>query len=173
MDEKDVVTTETPIDYKAEYEKQKARADGLEIEVGKQKTEKDKYARECKAYEEEKRAKMTEEERKTQEQQEMLDKYKAMESEVAQMKLEKDLLANGFTADESEKLIKGNFAVKDIAEIIKARVDSAVKSATAEFTKNSTSQSLMGKGSADGQGGKSDFQLHQESKKKADKIVEL
>lgn len=175
MDENNVVITETPIDYKAEYEKQKARADGLEIEVGKQKGLKDKYASENAEYKRKAEAQMSEEEKRAKEQQEMLTKYQEMESKVAQMELKEKLLTNGFTAEESEKLIKSGLAVgavEQIAEIIKARVDTAVKSVEAGQTKTST-QSLMGKGSADGQGAKSDFQLHQESKKKSSNVVDL
>lgn len=176
MEEKSAVTPETPtFDYKAAYEKKLAEIDSLTKEVEKQKGLKDDYARENRAYKDKEKERLPEEEKRKQEQQEMLEKYKAMENEVAQMKLEKDLLANGFTTEESEKLVKSGItveAVKPFAEIIKARVDSSVKSATAEFTKNSTSQPLMGKGSADGNA-KSDFQVHQESKKKSSNIVEL
>lgn len=163
---------ETTIDYEAEYKKVLAERDSYKLEAEKQKGLKDKYATENADYKRKAEAQMSEEEKRVKEQQEMQDKYKEMESKVAKMELEKDLLANGFTTEESEKLIKSNFAVKDIATIIKERVDTAVKSAQAEFTKNSTSKSLMGNGTADGQD-KSDFQAYQESKKTTNNIVEL
>lgn len=164
---------ETTINYEAEYKKAIAERDNAIAEANKQKGLKDKYASENAEYKRKAEAQMSEEEKRVKEQQEMQDKYKEMESKVAKMELEKDLLANGFTTEESEKLIKSNFAVKDIATIIKERVDTAVKSAQAEFTKNSTSKSLMGNGTANEKETKSDFQVYQESKKVTNNIVEL
>lgn len=163
---------ETTINYEAEYKKAIAERDNAIAEANKQKGLKDKYASENAEYKRKAEAQMSEEEKRAKEWQEVLDSREQMQKELSQMKLEKALLSNGFTAEESEKLIKSNFAVKDIATIIKERVDTAVKSAQAEFTKNSTSKSLMGNGTADGQG-KSDFQVYQESKKVTNNIVEL
>lgn len=172
--------TEMTINYEEAYKKAIAERDSYKLEAEKQKGLKDKYASEnadykkkAEDYKKQVESQMSEEEKKAKEWQELLDSKKEMESKLSQMQLEKDLLANGFTTEESEKLIKGNFAVKDIATIIKERVDSAVKSAQAEFTKNSTSQSLMGKGSTDGKETKSAFQSYQESKKTTNNIVEL
>ena len=81
--------------------------------------------------------------------------------------------AFGFTAEETAKLIDGNFAPKDIADIIKARVDEGVKSAKAEATKASTAGTLLGNGTANKGEEKSDFQKHQESKAQAETIVKL
>lgn len=144
-------TVETNVGNNAELEAKLAealkRAEIAEAEVTKQKNLKDTYAKENADYKRKAEAQMTEEEKRAKEWQEMLDSKNKMETELAQMKLEKECLANGFTAEESEKLIKGNFAVKDIAEIIKAKVDEAVKSAKAEMTKGSTSNGLLGSGS--------------------------
>lgn len=163
----------TTVDYKAEYEKMVAQNKGLQAEVEKQKRMKDQYATENADYKKKAEAQMTEEEKRAKEWQEMLDSKSKMETELAQMKLEKDCLSNGFTAEESEKLIKGNFAVKDIAEIIKTRVEEAVKSAKAEMTKGSTTNGLLGKGTAEKGNEKSDFQKYQESKSKNNQIVKL
>ena len=95
-----------------------------------------------------------------------------MEAEIKTMKLEKDLLSNGFTPEESAKLIKDNFAVTTIAEIMKAKVEEAVKSAKAELIKDTTPSSPMGNGTAKGDG-KSDFQKFQESKKQTNNKIEL
>lgn len=163
----------TTVDYKAEYEKMLAERDNYKAEAEKQKRMKDQYATENADYKKKAEAQMTEEEKRAKEWQEMLDSKTKMETELAQMKLEKECLANGFTAEESEKLIKGNFAVKDIAEIIKSKVDEAVKSAKAEMTKGSTSNGLLGKGTAEKGNEKSDFQKRQESRQKQTNIVEL
>ncbi len=170
-------TVETNVGNNAELEAKLAealkRAEIAEAEATKQKNLKDTYAKENADYKRKAEAQMTEEEKRAKEWQEMLDSKSKMETELAQMKLEKECLANGFTAQESEKLIKGNFAVKDIAEIIKSKVDEAVKSAKAEMTKGSTSNGLLGKGSTESGNEKSDFQKRQESRQKETKIVEL
>ncbi len=165
-----VETSET--DYKALYEQTLKRAETAEAEAKKQKGLKDTYATENAEYKRKAEAQMSDEEKKAKELQELLDGKKNLEAEVAQLKLEKEFVANGFSAEETEKLIKGNFAVKDIADIIKARCEEAVKSAKAEATKSSTADTLLGNGSAKPDA-KSDFQKHQESKKTKSTVVEL
>ena len=160
-------------DYKALYEQTLKRAESAEAEAKKQKGLKDTYATENAEYKRKAEAQMTDDEKKAKELQELIDGKKSLEAEVAKLKLERDFSANGFTAEETAKLIDGNFAPKDLADIIKARVDEAVKSAKAESTKNSTADSLLGKGSADKGEAKSDFQKHQESKQAKSTIVEL
>ncbi len=158
--------TQTPEkDYKQEYEKQLLEIEKLKNAISKTNSENAEYKRKAEAQ-------MSEEEKKAKEWKDLLAQNEEMNAKLAQMQLEKDLLSNGFTAEESKKLIDGKFAVKDIASIIKERVDMAVKSAKAEFTKNSTAQSLMGNGSAD-KNTKSAFQVFQESKKTTNNIVEL
>jgi hypothetical protein len=116
---------------------------------------------------------MTDDEKKAKELQELIDGKKSLEAEVAKLKLERDFSANGFSAEETAKLLDGNFAPKDLADIIKARVDEAVKSAKAEATKSSTAETLLGNGTANKGDAKSDFQKHQESKAQAETIVKL
>ena len=169
--ETNVGKTETT-DYKALYEQTLKRAETAEAEASKQKGLKDTYAKENAEYKRKEAAQLPEEERKAKEWQELLDGKANLEAEVAQLKLEKEFVANGFSAEETEKLIKGNFAVKDIADIIKARCEESVKSAKAEATKSSTAETLLGNGSAKGDV-KSDFQKHQESKQAKSTIVEL
>ena len=169
--ENTVTTPET--DYKALYEQTLKRAETAEAEATKQKGLKDSYAKENADYKRKAEAQMTDEEKRAKEWQDMVDGKSKLEAEIAQLKLEKEFVANGFSAEETEKLIKGKFAVKDIADIIKARCDEAVKSAKAEGIKNSTTDSLLGKGSTTTANEKSDFQKHQESKQKQSTIVEL
>jgi len=130
---------EQQIDYRAKYEE-------ALLEIEKQKKVKDQYATENANYKKKEIEKMTDEEKKANELKELIDSKNKMEAELNQMRLEKDLLANGFTAEESEKLIKGNFAVKDIADIIKARLEASEKSIRAELIKNSTPTQPMGSG---------------------------
>ena len=165
--------TNTAIDYEAEYKKVLAERDSFKAEAEKQKSMKDKYATENAEYKRKETAQMSDDEKKAKELQDIVAERDSFKSELAQLKLEKECLANNFTTEETEKLIKGNFAVKDIAEIIKARVEEAVKSAKAEFTKNTNSDSLLGKGTANTADSKSDFQRRQESRQKQSNIVEL
>lgn len=159
-------------DYKALYEQTLKRAESAEAEAKKQKGLKDTYATENAEYKRKAEAQMSDDEKKAKELQDLIDGKKSLEAEVAKLKLERDFSANGFTAEETAKLIDGNFAPKDLADIIKARVDEAVKSAKAEATKTSTADTLLGNGSANGDT-KSDFQKHQESKMQTENIVKL
>ena len=160
-------------DYKALYEQTLKRAETAEAEAKKQKGLKDTYATENAEYKRKAEAQMTDDEKKAKELQELIDGKKSLEAEVAKLKLERDFSANGFSAEETAKLLDGNFAPKDLADIIKARVDEAVKSAKAEATKSSTAETLLGNGTANNGDAKSDFQKHQESKAQAETIVKL
>lgn len=167
------VNTGTQIDYEAEYNKMVAERDSYKAEAEKQKRMKDQYATENADYKKKAEAQMSDEEKRAKEHKELLDSKANLEAEIAKLKLEKEFSANGFSAEETAKLIDGNFAPKDIADIIKARVDEGVKSAKAEATKSSTADTLLGNGSANKGDAKSDFQKHQESRQTKSTIVEL
>lgn len=174
MDEQNTNTTNDTtktVDYEAEYKKAIAERDNFKAEAEKQKQLKDKYASENADYKRKAESQLSDDEKKAKEMQDLLADKERMESELSQMRLEKELLANGFSGAETEKLIKNNFSVKDIAEIVKTRVDEAVKSARAEFTKNTTAKSPMGNGSSEN--AKSDFQIRQEERKRTNNIVNL
>lgn len=149
-------TTDTPtnnqIDYESEYKKVLAERDSYKAEAEKQKGLKDKYASENADYKKKEIDKMTDDEKRQKEYQDIMESNKKMEAELRTMKLEKELLSNGFTGEESEKLINGNFAVKDIADIIKAKVEEAVKSTKAELLKGSTTTPPMGSPTTNGNG---------------------
>lgn len=162
-------TTET-INYEEAYNKVVAERDEALKEVSKQKSIKDKYASENAEYKRKAEENLTAEEKKAKELDELVQSNEKMKAEIRQMQLERDLLANGFSSEESAVLINGNFAVKDIADIIKNRVEQAVKSASIESTKNSTSRSLMGNGTATD---KSLFQQYQEQKTKSNKEIKF
>ena len=159
------------VDYKAEYEKMLAERDTYKAEAEKQKRMKDQYATENADYKKRAEAQMSEEEKRAKELKDLIDSKNKTESELQQLKLEKECLANGFNSSECAKLIESKFSVKTISEIIKARVDEAVKSAKAEMTKGSTSKTLLGGGNTETT--KSAFQKHQESKITENNIVKL
>lgn len=160
------------IDYESEYKKILAERDSYKAEAEKQKGLKDKYASENADYKKKELDKMTDDEKKAKEYQELIEAKNKMEAEIHAMKLEKELLSEGFTVEESEKLITTNFAVKTIAEIVKSKVDLAVKSAKAEGIKGTTPNSPLGNGIAKGDN-KSDFQKYQETKTKTNNEVKL
>lgn len=160
--------SETPpsVNYEQEYKK-------LQIELEKQKKLKDDYAKESAGYKKQLAEKMTDDEKNAQAQKEFADRMAILEAENKSMKLEKELLTSGFTTEESEKLIKGNFAIKDIAEILKTRVEDAVKSARAELIKETTPSSPMGNGTTNNTQDKTGFQKFQESQKQKTNRVEI
>lgn len=155
--------TDTPpsIDYESEYKKMLAERDAFKAEAEKQKGLKDKYASENAGYKKKELEKMTDDEKRAKEYQDLVESKNKMEEEIRMMRLERDLLSNGFSAEESEKLIKSNFSVAEIANIVKTRVEDAVKSAKAEAIKTDTPSSLVGNGNATGNS-KSDFQRFQD-----------
>lgn len=166
------VTTGTQIDYEAEYNKMVAERDSYKAEAEKQKRMKDQYATENADYKKKAEAQMSDEEKRAKELQDLIAGKEKAEAELAQMKLEKSGLENGFSADEVKKLIDGKFDFKVIAELVKARTDEAVKSANAAGTKGTTPENLAGNGSVGGDG-KSDYQKYQESKTQSSTKVEL
>lgn len=137
VDTQTQVTNTPSVDYEQEYKKQSLEIEKLKNAISKTNSENAEYKRK-------ELEKMSAEEKSARELQDLMESNKKMEAELRTMKLEKDLLANGFTGEESEKLINSNFAIKDIADIIKAKVDEAVKSAKAELLKGTTTTPPMG-----------------------------
>ena len=168
----DTTNTQSTIDYESEYKKVLAERDSFKAEVEKQKGLKDNYAKENAEYKRKELEKMTDDEKKAKELQDLIESKNKMEAEIRTMKLEKDLLANGFTTEESAELIKDNFAVSTIAKIMKSKIEEAVKSAKAEGLKETTPSSPMGNGTTNGET-KSGFQVYQESQEKKSKKVEI
>lgn len=169
-------TTDTPttnqIDYESEYKKVLAERDSYKAEAEKQKGLKDKYASENADYKKKEIDKMTDDEKRQKEYQDIMDSNKQMEAKLREFELKEQLFNNGFTGEESKKLIEGKFAPEVIAEIIKTKVDEAVKSSKAELLKVSTKTPPMGNGNADGNG-ESPFQTYQKSKQTNTNEVKL
>ena len=148
------------IDYESEYKKAMAEINVYKADVEKYKGLKDKYASENAEYKKKELEKLSDEEKKAKEYQDLVDSANKMKAELESMKLEKELLSEGFTSEESEKLIKSNFAVKTISEIFKSKLEEAVKSAKAEMIKTTTPSQPVGNGTAQGNA-ESDFQKFQ------------
>lgn len=167
--------TPPSIDYESEYKKMVAERDSYKAEAEKQKGLKDKYASENADYKKKELDKMTDDEKKAKEYQELIESNKKLEARLKEIETQNSLIGSGFTSEESAKLIEANFSINDInvlADIVKSKIEEAVKSAKAEGIKSGTPSSPMGKGTANGDA-KSDFQKYQESKKTSTTRVEL
>ena len=170
-----VTPTDTqPIDYEAEYKKMVAERDSFKAEAEKQKQMKDKYATENAEYKRKDLEKMSDDEKKAKEYQDLVAKSEQLATELKTMKLEKEALENGFTKDETEKLIKGNFSIKDIAEILNTRLEANTKSVTAGLMKKTTPSEPVGN-AATGSQKQNDFVAFQkrEAEKRTSGKVEL
>ena len=168
-------TNTQDIDYESEYRKMVAERDSYKAEAEKQKGLKDKYASENADYKKKELDKMTDDEKKAKEYQELVENNKKLESRLREIETQNSLIGEGFTKEESAELIKANFSINDISvlsKIIKSKIEEAVKSAKAEGIKDSTPSSPMGNGTAKG-ADKSDFQMYQESKKQSTNMIEI
>ena len=152
-------------DYKHEYEKQLMEIEKLKNAISKTNSENAEYKKK-------ELAKMSDDEKKAKEYEELVNSANQMKEELAKMKLEKEFLANGFTAEETIKLIESSSSPKTIAEIIKAKVELAIKSARAEAIKEGTAQQPMGEGTTKDTKGFG-FESYQKSKQTQINKVEL
>ena len=155
-------TQQQPVDYEKEFKALTEKYNSLNNDYIKKSDAYDKVSSENADYKRKERDKLSDEQKKAQELQDLIDGKNKIEAELKQMRLEKDLLANGFTADECTKLIDGNFAVKDIADILKARLELQEKSIRASLIKDTTPSQPMGNGTTNDSKGKSDFKKFQE-----------
>lgn len=150
------------IDYESEYKKMTAEMTRLKEAMSKTNSENAEYKKK-------ERERLSDDEKKSLEFKELVESKNKIEAELQQMKLEKDFLANGFSQDECDNLLKNNCSPKSIAEIIKVRVEQAVSSEKANQVKNSTPQTPIGKATAE----KSSFQIYQENKENNNNVVKL
>ena len=127
----------TTVDYEQEYKKQSLEIERLKNAISKTNAENAEYKRK-------ELDKMTDDEKKAKEYQDLVARSEQMATELKAMKLEKEALENGFTKAETEKLIKGNFSLKDIAEILNARITENTKSVTAGLMKQTTPSEPIG-----------------------------
>ena len=167
-------TTPPSIDYEKEYNKLLAERDSIKADVDKYKKLKDQYASENAEYKKKEIEKMSDEEKRQKEYQDLVESANKMKAELETMKLEKEFMAEGFTSEETSKLIKSNFNAKTLAEIVKSKVEEAVKSAQAEWVKDTTPPPNLDNGKG-GDSQKTEFQKRQEERfgNKPNKIVEI
>ena len=117
--------TQTPvinrdsIDYEKEYQKQAMEIERLKNAISKTNSENAEYKRK-------ELEKMSDEEKKAKELQDLIDSKTKIEAELQEMKLEKEIYAKGFTDDECAKLKKSGVSVSAIScfsDILKARIE--------------------------------------------------
>jgi hypothetical protein len=169
----ETTTPTTEAELRAALERVTKERDDAKADAETQKRMKDKYSAENAEMKRKETEKMTDEERKQKEWDELVAAKERAEQENAVMKLEREGMSNGFTAEETTKLIESKFSFKVIAEILTKKVEEATKSAMAEFTKGSTTTTPMGKGTTSTAEEKSEFQKHQESRQTTSTIVKL
>lgn len=160
-------------DYESEYKKMLAERDSYKAEAEKQKSLKDKYASENADYKKKEIDKMSAEEKSAKELQELIESNKKYQEQIARFELEKSCTDEGFSADETKKLVESKFSPKVIAEIYAERLKQAQKTFVAETIKNSTPSTPIGNGTGDGSQDKSGFQKFQESQKQQNSRVEI
>lgn len=168
-------TATATIDYEAEYKKMVAERDTYKAEAEKQKQMKDKYATENAEYKKKSIESLSAEEKRQKEYDDLVASNKNFETELNKLKTERELLANGFTAEESEKLIKDGCPiglVKTIAEMFNARKTELEKTLKAQLLKETTQSAPMGKGTV-GSDQKTAYQSYMEAKNQEAQEVKL
>lgn len=163
------------IDYEAEYKKMLAERDTYKAEAEKQKQMKDKYATENAEYKKKSIESLSAEEKRQKEYEELVEREKTLLEKVGRMETEKELFANGFTAEETDKLIKGGCPtalVKTIAEMFNARKTELEKTLKAQLLKETTQPAPMGKGTVGGDQ-KTAYQSYMEAKNQEAQEVKL
>lgn len=162
------------VDYEQEYKKAIAERDAARADAEKQKKLKDQYASESAAYKKKELEKMSDEEKKAKEYQEIVDANSKLEAQIKEYQTRDELLSNGFTKEECDTLMKGGLKIKDFAEIMTKRLEENTKSVKASMIKDTTPEAVLGSGiGSKPRQEKSDFQKYQESKVRASNKVEL
>lgn len=167
-------TQQKSVDYEKEFKALTEKYNSLNNDYMKKSDAYDKVSSENADYKRKERDKMSDEEKKAKELQDLIDSKNKMEAELQEIKLEREFFGNGFTTEESAKLKAYKIpieAVKAFAEIVKTRVEDAIKSVRAESIKDGT-KLPMSDTTSEGKT-KSNFQLRQESKKKTENIIKF
>lgn len=160
------------IDYESEYKKVLAERDAFKADAEKQKLMKDKYASENAEYKRKEVEKMSDEEKKSKEYQDLVESKNKIEAELNEIKLEREILGAGFTNDECKKLMSNKQSmILTFKEILDSRLVENEKTIKAKLLKDSTPDEQLGYKGTDGK--KSAFQQYQESKQKTPTKIEI
>lgn len=137
--------TTPSVDYEQEYKKQAMEIERLKNAISKTNSENAEYKRK-------ELEKMSDEEKKAKELQDLIDSKTKIEAELQEMKLEKEIYAKGFNDDECAKLKKSGVSVNAIscfADILKARIEENTKNVKATLIKDTTPVEKLGKGTTE------------------------
>lgn len=137
--------TTPSVDYEQEYKKQAMEIERLKNAISKTNSENAEYKRK-------ELEKMSDEEKKAKELQDLIDSKTKIEAELQEMKLEKEIYAKGFTDAECDKLKKSGVpvgAISCFAEILKARIEENTKNVKATLIKDTTPNEKLGKGTTE------------------------
>lgn len=157
------------VDYEKEFKALQDKYKVLNDNYLKKSDAFDKVSSEVADFKRQQRDNMTEAQKQAEAQKELMESVKRLEAENLNYKREKEILANGFTAEECDKLMKGDMSISVFAEILKSRLEENTKSVQANLIKNSTPNAPLGNGTTtDPANAKSDFAKFQEAKAKAD-----
>lgn len=159
-------TQQQPVDYEKEFKALTDKYNSLNNDYIKKSDAYDKVSSENADYKRKEREKLSDEQKKAQEFQDLIDSNTKLQAQLQTMQLEKDILGAGFTNDECKKLMDSKMSVQSFAEILKERLEANEKSIRASLIKDTTPSQPMGNGTTNGSKGKTDFQLFQEKKAK-------
>lgn len=143
-----VQTGTQTIDYEKEFKALQVKYNSLNDNYMKKSDAFDKVSSEVADFKRQQRDNMSEAQKQAEAQKELMESVKRLEAENANFKKEKEILANGFTTEECEKLMKGDMAVSVFAEILKTRLEENTKSVKANLIKESTPKEQIGDNSA-------------------------
>lgn len=166
------VQTETQtLNYEQMFKDLQGKYNSLNENYTKKSEAFDRVSSEVADYKRQQKENMTKEQQEAEEKKETLAKVQDLEAQIANYRLEKDILANGFTAEECDKLMKGNMSIGVFAEILKARLEENTKSVKASLIKGSTPDAPIGNGTA--KDTETGFQKFQKNKQKNNNLIEL
>lgn len=170
--EQNGVQTETQtVNYEQMFKDLQGKYNSLNENYTKKSEALDRVSSEVADYKRQQKENMSKEQQEAEEKKETLARLQELEAQNANYRLEKEILASGFTAEECEKLMKGNMAVGVFAEILKARLEENTKSVTANLIKQSTPDAPIGNGTA--KDTETGFQKFQKNQQKNNNLIEL
>jgi len=137
-------------DYEKEFKALQEKYNSLNADYMKKSDAYDKVSSENADYKRKERDKLSDEEKRNQEFQELIESKKKMEAEIATFKLEKELADNGFSVDERKIFMEEGLNPASFAKILKNRIDETVKSVKASMIKDTTQTSPLGDGTTSG-----------------------
>lgn len=129
--------TDVPQNFEQLYTDAMGEIDRLKKQMSRVNSENADYKRKA-------QAQMTEEEKRVQEQNELLAKLQLAEEQLNTYKMRDDLVKQGFTAQEVEMLIKGNCSAEIYAKIMQDRLSAQAESLKAQNLVNSTTTPPVG-----------------------------